>query len=218
MFKKKKCKNCGKKVDKSYDFCPHCGSPFSENENWGMLGKDDFTPFSEEMKLPMGMGTLFNSLIKNLERQFKDLDKEITDKKEEDIINGISINISTSGDYPPKIKIKQFGDAPKAKKITKEIKNVPMKNLSQEKLKKISKLPKEEPSTEMRRLANGVIYDIILPGVKSVDDISIIRLESSTEIKAIADKIVYSKIIPVNLPIRNYKFSDGKLILEFEAN
>ncbi|MBU2104392.1 MAG: zinc ribbon domain-containing protein [Nanoarchaeota archaeon] len=217
MFKKKLCNNCGKKANQDYDFCPHCGSPVSKKENWGMIGKDDFTPFDEDIKLPMGMGTLFNSLMKNLDKQFKNLDKEIGGNGVDVKKSGISINISTSGDYPPKIKIKQFGGTPETQKIVKEIKNVSMKNLSQEKLKKISKLPKKEPATEMRRLSNRVVYEISIPGVKSIDNISIIRLESSIEIKAIGDKLVYSKIIPINLPIRDYRFSDGKLILELDG-
>ena len=44
MFKKK-CSNCNKKIEKSYDFCPYCGKNFKskyDDEDFGFLGKNDF--------------------------------------------------------------------------------------------------------------------------------------------------------------------------------
>ena len=88
--------------------------------------------------------------------------------------------------------------------------------MSNKNLKRISTLPKEEPSTKIRRLANKVIYEINLPEVKSINDVSILRLENSIEIKALAKNKAYFKSIPINLPIINYILSEGKLVLEFE--
>lgn len=89
--------------------------------------------------------------------------------------------------------------------------------MSDESLKKISELPKKEPSTNIRRLANKIIYELNIPGVKSIKDISITKLENSIEIKALAGNKAYAKLIPLNLPITDYELSDGKLILELDA-
>ena len=56
-----------------------------------------------------------------------------------------------------------------------------------------------------------------MPGVKSIKDLSIVKLENSIEIKAIAGKKAYVKLIPINLPVSDYNFSNGKLVLELEA-
>lgn len=219
MFKRKNCKKCGNKINDKYEFCPHCGNPLNQNfeEDWGMLGKHDFIPSTNEINFPMGFNRIFNSLIKNLG---KELNKELgtLDKKtrlpEEKIRkSGVSIRISTSGNKPPEIKIDSFGDNQEDKNRRK-IKETPIKNLPQGNLGKIANLPKEEPITDIRRLSNKVIYEIEIPGVKSIEDISIIKLENSIEIKALAKDKVYFKLIPINLPITNYNLSKGKLVLE----
>src|SRR4030042_1425031 len=219
MFKKKKCPKCRKKIDEKYSFCPYCGSRFdSENddEEWGMLGKNDFASPINEIKLPIGFNTLFNSLMKNLNREF---DEQLSrnyfsqpDKQKKIKKDGLSISISTFGDGPPKIKVTQLGDKPQQK--IKETEKIKPNTFTKERIKQFADLPKEEPSTKIRRLSNKVIYEIEMPGVKSTYDISIIKLESSIEIKAIAKEKAYAKIIPINLPIKNYNLSDGKLILE----
>lgn len=228
MFKKK-CKNCGEKVSDRYIYCPYCSAQLSSNEDWGMLGRNDFMPSMNEVKLPRGFNMIFNTLLKNLDKQFKELDRETGSedieldkfqKRPNIKKGGISISISTSGDKPPEIKVRSFGDQKFKKqeqKIKKQIKEIPSKTLPQKSLKKISKLPKEEPQTNIRRLADKVIYEIYMPGVKSIKDVSIIRLENSIEIKALAKDKAYIKLIPINLPISNYNLSKGKLVLELEA-
>jgi HSP20 family molecular chaperone IbpA len=101
---------------------------------------------------------------------------------------------------------------------TKEVKSKSFDNLSSEKLKKFSKLPKEEPKTNIRRLSNKVIYEVDLPGVKSAKDISILNLEKGIELKAVSEKKAYLKSIPITLPILAYKLSKGKLFLELDAH
>ena len=223
MFKKKTCKNCGEKINEKYNFCPYCRVPLNEGEDWGMLGKNDFVAPMEEMRLPMGLNTIFNSLMNNLNKQFNELDRDIKEEKKSKIPakkGGISISISTSGNLPPEIRVKSFGDVPEFKergrKIKKKEKGLKMGNLKN-KSKKFVGLPKEEPRTDIRRFSNRVIYEIQMPGVKSMKDVSIIQLENSIEIKALAKNKVYSKLIPINLPIRDYNLEKGKLVLELEA-
>ncbi len=210
MFKKRTCKKCGEKISENYKFCPHCG--FTDNNfndgAWGMLGKNDLIP-QDNFQLPPGFNMIFNSLMKNLGKQLKgmqdesqkDFDKGI--KKE-----GISISISTSGNNPARIKINPLTNKKKS------VQKIPSQ-FSKESLKKFAKLPKKEPKTNIRRLSNKVIYEIEIPYVKSLKDISIIKLENSIEIKAIGKNYAYFKSIPINLPIINYIFSKEKLTLEF---
>ncbi len=220
MFKKKECPRCKAKVDEKYSFCPHCGErvPSSNNdEDWGMLGKDDFFS-SNDVKLPFGFNAIFNSLMKNMSKELNEqLGKNYfqqennTPKKVKK--EGISISISSFGNGPPKIKVTQLGG--KQKIQTDEPKEKFKQNtFTKEKIKKFSSVERKEPKTNVRRLSNKVIYEIEMPGVKSLDDVSITKLENSIEIKAISDKKAYSKIIPINLPITNYDLLEGKLILE----
>ena len=211
MFKKRKCKNCDRKINNSYEFCPHCGNSFNENaEDWGMLGKTDtineFEQFSNSLFARIGRKRKWGVLGKTLKMLEHEIQKEMKTQNNtpktnfELIINGKRIN-------PKDIKLSQ------QMQIVKEQKKV-LPNISNDSLKKISTLPKKEPLTNIRRLADKVIYEINMPGVNSVNDISIISLESSIEIKALAKKIAYFKVIPINLPIINYKFLDEKLVLE----
>jgi len=216
MFKKKKCEKCGKKIEEKYSFCPYCGNNVdSENdEDFGMLGKNDFMSVANEMKLPLGLNTLFNSMMKNLS---KELDEQlkgnfIEDKQKKVKRDGISISISTFGNGTPKIKVTPMGN----QKVVEERPNEKLKknNFTKERIKKFSELKREEPKTNIRRLSNKIVYEIEMPDVKSIEDVSIVNLESSIEIKAIGEKKAYAKIIPISLPIKNYDLSEGKLILE----
>ena len=220
MFNKKKCKNCGEKISNSYNFCPYCRVPLIDsfdNEDFGILGRNDST---EEIKLPLGFNHLFNSLIKNMNTQFKELESQAKkeQKKSEVKKGGISISISTSGTRPPEIKVTSFGNIPKFKEKEKQIaKKANAIKLPLSDSKKFSGMPKKEPETNIRRLSNKVVYEINMPGVKSMEDVSIIQLENSIEIKAFAKDKVFHKIIPINLPISDYNLSKGKLVLELDA-
>jgi HSP20 family molecular chaperone IbpA len=216
MFnKKKKCEKCGKRIGEKYNFCPYCGKDAIKegNEDFGMLGKNDFFPAENQIKLPLGFNTLFNSLMKNLSREFDEEIKKGFAEENSKKANkeGISISISTFGNGVPKIKVSQMGNKPKQEKETEKQKK---DTFTKEKIKKFSELKREEPKTNLRRLSNKLIYELELPGVNSIDDISIVKLENSIEIKAIGEKKSYAKIIPINLPITNYDLSKEKLILE----
>jgi HSP20 family molecular chaperone IbpA len=90
--------------------------------------------------------------------------------------------------------------------------------IDKEKIKKLSKLPKEEPLSRIRRLSGRIIYELAVPGVDDINDIIINRLENSIQIKAISPKKVYSKTLNINLPIIGYQLAKGNLILELQSN
>jgi hypothetical protein len=224
MFKKRKCQKCGKKIEEKYSFCPYCGfnsNSEDDENNFGMLGKNDFMPaFENSIKLPMGFNTLFNSLMKNLSKEFDgelgknffDINNNNPKKVKKD---GISISISTFGNGAPKIKVSPMGNPQKAETENREAKvKFKNSNFTAEQAKKFSALKRTEPKTNVRRLSNKVVYELDMPEVNSIDNVSIVRLENSIEIKAIGKDKAYAKIIPINLPIKACEISEGKLVLE----
>lgn len=243
----KKCDRCGKKIGKDFGFCPYCGTPSHDKRNeerdYGLLGKDDFTGNFPEpgVRMPFGFNMIFNSLLREVDKQFRDFDKPLGKDTEKMKLNkrmggkidergfkipfnragGISISISTESGKNPSIKVKSFGNAPEFRGIEREIKqDIPEKKIekiaeiSEEKARKISKLPREEAETRVRRLANKIIYEISLPGVKSIKDVVINKLENSIEIKAFAKDRVFFKLFPIGLPIIKYKLQSEKLMIE----
>lgn len=216
MFSKKRCKRCNEKIDGKYRFCPNCGIPLNEEEDWGMLGKEDsrdeFDEFSNQIFGGISgkmLNKMFGSAMRMLE---KEMQKEMKAQTRyprtnfELFINGKRID-------------------PRNIRVTKKplVQNIPIKkrisidNFSKKSLENFSKLPKQEPSTNVRRFSNKVIYEIELPGVKTIKDISIVQLENSIEIKAVSKDKSYFKSIPINMPITNYALSGEKLFLELEV-
>ncbi len=216
MFKKKTCRKCGNKINDKYGFCPYCGNPFSnkiKNKDWGLLGKDDTNEFGEFSKSIFGgisgkmLNKMLGSTMKMLEKEIqKEMKNENSQKPMTNfrlMINGKEINLNNLNNPRQQTMQKQ------------EIKKIHGIKLPQNKLKGFSKLPQKDTLTNIRRLSDKVIYEIKIPGVKSIGDISISRLEKSIEIKAMSKNNAYFKSIPINLPIIDYNLSKGKLVLEF---
>jgi hypothetical protein len=212
MFNKKKCPNCKSKIESRFDFCPYCGASLA-NGDYGLLGKNDFTSIENELKMPMGLNTIINQMMKSMGKEFEQMnsgvqkgDKSKVEKKD----NKISISISTFGGGPPRISVNGMNKE-KPKKIVEKKKE---DTFTKERIKKFSSLEKTEPKADVRRFANKVIYEIEMPDVVDIDDVSILKLENSIEVKAVGKEKAYKKIIPINLPLTNYGLSEGKLILE----
>lgn len=64
-------------------------------------------------------------------------------------------------------------------------------------------------------MSDKVIYELAVPGVQSVQDIFISKLESGYEVKAIGKRKVYVNSLPVNLPLKKYSITDKQVIVEF---
>lgn len=207
---KEKCENCGSLVEQKHSFCAYCGNALedtmSEKEDFGMLGKNDFTE-SSPMNSPAGFGitdklinSLMNSMMKNLEKQFKDAEKGFSNSNEiKSFPNGIKIKIS--GPFPNK-----------EKKPAPQIKQKPV---TEEQIKKISVLPREKAKSHVKRLGNKIVYELATPGVSSLEDIFVSKLESGYEIKAVGEKKVYVNSIPINLPMKSYTLAKNKISFEF---
>jgi len=211
----KKCEGCGRKIEKNYSFCPHCGNSFTdpekEKQEYGMLGKNDFIEPDMHNQFDQGFGitdkiftSVFNSLMKNLDKQFqnqfREMEKEMDNTEIKTFPNGIRIKIATPGNHVKKTKEQN-----------------PKKTITQSQIKKITSLPKAQAKTNVKRLNNKVIYELSTPGVTSQEDIFISKLESGYEIKAIGEKKIYVNNLPINLPLQRYAIEKNKILVEFLA-
>lgn len=208
IFKKNRCTNCGKKVKGNYNFCPHCGFPLKINEkDWGLLGKKEIkeqTPLKPELFSGFGSGIL-NKMIGNA---MKLIEKEMQKNPQTNPPPNSKVKIMINGK-----EINSIQQNPERKNT----KFLPIQ-FSKENLDKWLKLKKKEPVSNLKRLDNKIKYELEIPGVKSIKDISIVKLENSLEVKAIGKDSAYTKIIPINLPLRKYTLLKGKLTLELDAS
>jgi len=233
------CPYCGNPLKGKFDK--------NEIEDYGLLGKtDEFENTIEgEIVLPKGIEKIMNSLLKNFDIQIKaqlenPFEEELNNKNIDNIkkdsskhysqrdnkmkLPSFNINFSNLDNFDSKInlspaKISIYQNPNKENFLNDEkIAKLTNKTFSKEQIEKFLKLKKQEPKSEIRRFSNSVIYELEIPKVKSIEDISIINLENSIELKAIGEDTAYTKIIPLKFPIKNYILSDGKLILEFSLN
>lgn len=203
-----KCETCYASVSKKYSFCPYCGESMLDEEmelkEFGMLGRTDNVEenfFERDAQERNGFtdkifSSLISSLMKNLEKQLKDMD--VNDMNE--IQNGISIKIGPQAQVNKKEK--------SAAKQTKQISEV--------QLKKMHTLPREAAKTSIRRLSDKVIYELSTPGVQSSQDIFVSKLENGYEIKAIGNAHIYVNTLPINLPLKSLSLAEDKLLIEFK--
>jgi len=209
MVFKKKCAKCGNKIERKFNFCPWCGS--------SMKNEDEF--FNPSLNLGFPFNAIVKQLEKSIEKEMKNMDSMAFEP--ENKAHGISIKISTGNSGAPTIRIGNIGE----EKMNDEMGNMimPVKkarikqiNISEEDAKKLSKLPQKEPATNVRRLADRIIYEIELPGVIDKKNIIISKLHNSIEIRAFSDNTAFMKLIPVSLPIMKHSFEKEKLILELK--
>ena len=205
---KVKCSRCKSKIKESFDFCPYCGLDLSDPErdarDFGALGKNEFVGGAPLAGGLGGLGitdkmlnSMINSLMKNLGKQMKDSDFSQGPGNVENIPNGIRIN---------------FG-VPAQKQQTKKASKP--KGLTQEQVKRMGGLPRTEAKTEVRRLSDKVVYELKAPGIETVDDIFVSKLEKGYEVKAIGKKKVYVNSLLVDLPLKGYSITKQGLNVEF---
>ena len=236
MFSKKTCQRCGKKTNKDSIFCPSCGTPLKKikrREEFGMLGEDDSFDEIETLSNSLfgGMGGMNGGFMnKMISNTMKMLEKEMQREMQgQGGMNKPQNQNSNPNNNIPRTRIKlmingkeinlnngiEETQGNEKKEKTKAIR---FKKFSEEQAKRFSKLPRKEPKTDLKRIADKISYEIEIPGVETFEDVSILPLENSIEIKAITKEKAYSKSIPLNLPIVNYGFSKGLLVLEFQGN
>lgn len=197
-----KCQKCGNKIKNNFNFCPYCKNDLRskyDQEDYGLLGKDDVVNDFSDGFADNFMEKMFNSAMKLLEKQMRSLHNE---PRHNQNFPGLNVQFFVNGEkvFPEKQK-----------------QHVKLNTISREKLKKFSELPKEEPKSRIKRLSGKIIYELLVPGVNSVEDVLINRLENSIEIKALSKDRVYLKNLKVNLPILRYSLINDSLIIEMQG-
>ena len=210
-----KCFKCNERVKKKHNFCPYCGTNLNqseESEDYGFLGKMDDSDF----KLPFGFNMLMKPLVKELTKQMMELDKELKKQpKESNQSNNMNsgkrftIHIGVPGSQPMKINTGNNNSQVVAKPMHLDLPKISGANLN-----KAKDFPRKEPTTNVRRLSDRVIYEVEIPGVDSADKVNLSVLEEGLEIKAIGEKVVYIKFIDILLPLKRYELRKDLLIVE----
>ncbi|MCR4327028.1 MAG: zinc ribbon domain-containing protein [Nanoarchaeota archaeon] len=211
MIGKKKCGVCNEKVRNSHNFCPNCGSQVRDSkDNWGMLGKNDSGTEKIGIFGNMGDKMIDKFMAKMLNQGMKIVEKELQ--------KGIVKRGSFS---QPKLKLMINGKEilPENAKLTKKDPNVKFLPIefSEDNLERWKRIKKKEPKSKLKRVEDKIEYEVEVPGVKSIKDISIVKLENSLEVKAVGEKTGYLKRIPIDLPLKKYSLVKGILTLELDA-
>jgi len=210
-----KCSRCESKIKKDFDFCPNCGNNLKskfDKEDYGFLGKNDFTEESLSSNFNDSfMDKMLNSAMKLLENQMKSFQNEVAKNpkpaRENFLPNNLNIQFFVNG---KKVFPERRNHAQSKNFISNN------QQLFNDKLKKFANLPKKEPISKLRRLSGKLIYELLVPGVDSIDDVLINKLENSIEIRALSNNKIYSKNLNLNLPIISCDLNEGLLTLELQ--
>ncbi len=211
MKKAKRCPKCNEKIKNSPNFCPNCGFKLKEKgDDWGMLGKSD--NFLEPNELPFFQGLSGNMLNKLIGGTLKMLEKELQKENSTQKNPQTKIKLVINGKEVSPNKIKQISPT------TKENERKLPIEFSEKNLKKWMNSKKQIPKTKLKRIENKIQYEMEIPGVETIEDISILKFEESLEVRAIAKDVAYQKNIPLNLPLKKYTLLKDKLTLELDAS
>lgn len=229
MFKRK-CSHCNKKVDRSFEYCPHCGKSFAKKEDYGLLGKNDNIEDEFDQMFNNSFTSKFGGSIldKMLASAMKMLEKEVKQlKNEEDKLEKLKSDPRIQSNFQLYINGKKIPIPENFSKeqmieqasnnSTQEQNKKSQPRVSEETIKKSIKLPRKQTKTKLTRLKDKIIYELETPGLESLDKVLINRLENSIEIRIYTDKAVYYKNLPVKLPLVKYYTKEEKLFLEFKA-
>jgi hypothetical protein len=187
------CTNCGKKVEKDWNFCPKCGIHIAKASFFDkILSKavSQIGPFKE------------------FEKNFDNMEK--TDSRMRK--NMFSISISFGNDKQPKVRIQPMGKySGRDSMVERTVQEKPI-TFSRKASGDI-----EEPKTQLRKVGGKFTANILLPDIDSEKDIEIKKIGESIEIRAYTKDKTYFKILkcPQHAEILNQNFQDGKLLLEF---
>ena len=152
------------------------------------------------------MNSLVNSLVKSIDKQFKDINREMTENEDRPEVRSFPNGI--------RIRVGQPQNNPKQKKKDN---NIMKKNPDVNQLKKMSELPREKAKSNIKRLNDSIVYELSTPGVYSIQDIFVAKIEEGYEIKAIGTKKIYVSSLPLNLPLKKLSLLKNKLLIEFKT-
>lgn len=199
---KKKCRGCGEKVERKFNYCPWCGASLKVKTDLGMLGDSDEGQVQEELKLPFGMDRIVGGLVKQLEKQLGNMD----------------MNNANGGAMPKGFKI-QIGMPTKGQAIQQK---APIKKrnevvVSKEEGDRRAKLKKVEAKSRMRRLGDVIVYELETPNVRGNEDVVINELETGLEIRVYARDKCYVKVIPLKVEVLRFRVDKEKVLVEMRG-
>jgi len=197
----KKCRSCGEKVERKFNYCPWCGGPLKVGkgrDDFGMLGRDDSRGIQGEAKLPFGMEKIMGSLVKQLEKQMGDM------------------NFDEKNGFPKGIKI-QIARRPTGQVVQKKVPRREVVEVSEKETERRARLKKVEAKSRVKRLGDVIIYEIEAPGLKKKEDVVITELATGLEIRAYAKDKCYVKIIPLKVEILSWRVDRERVMVELKG-
>ena len=182
------CKKCKRELDEEWRFCPACGDGIGK----GFLG------FFGKPKRELSIDEQMENDMTRMSRQVEGMLK----------IMG----------FPGKINIR-IGKGPKmaqpVQEMQRKIVKVPVRESEDAETSQMQAKEVLEPITKSTRIAKGMRYVLVMPGVMSANDIKIRQFHESIEIRAHAKDRAYFKVIPtgLNSQIIEKKYQDEMLKL-----
>jgi HSP20 family molecular chaperone IbpA len=135
--------------------------------------------------------------------------KELDNMDSEDNLNQNKV--------PKNFQIRFSTNMPGAKIVQSQVPKEKEFEESQHKIKLSQRnLPMVNADSRIRRLPEGVIYEIDVPGVRSKSDVIITKLENSLEIRAYSKEKCYIKTIPLKVDVLKYGVKDNKVFLQIK--
>jgi len=200
------CPNCSKKIESEFHFCPWCAFAIKkarDAENYGMLGlNDEVEKALAQPGLPFGLQGMIGGIMKQIEKELSGVDGAKTSMPK-----GFKIQISRG--VPQNIQM--MNQTPKNEQREVALRVSPSEN------ERRAKLPKVEAKSVVRRLPEGIIYEIDTPGVDSKNDIAITKLEKSIEIRAYSKTKCFLKSIPLKADLLGFEVADEKVLVRFKG-
>jgi HSP20 family molecular chaperone IbpA len=230
-----RCGRCGLGLEDGWHFCPRCGA--RKGDMADSLGRDLFSQLFSHFKDSFKNMEVFDDMFEkdiealDLSPWFRNIGQGSRKRGMPVRGKGITVRITSGTGMRPRVDIKTYGDAGQ-QKIREQAYVGGAQPVRQGNAQHAAKgdadakssifrrsIPKntEEPNAEVRKVGDGVVVDIDMPGVKSQDDVEVSELSSSVEVKALAGDKAYFKILtkPERFRLSGKSFSDGKLHLEF---
>jgi hypothetical protein len=199
------CPNCNKKIESEFHFCPWCAfgiKKAKDAENYGMLGLNDEIEKAMTPALPFGLQGMIGGLMKQLEKELSGMDSG-----KPQMPKGFKIQISRG--IPQNIQMVNQSPQNEIAEKTPRI--------SADENARRSKLPKSEAKSIVRRLPEGIVYEIDTPGVVSRADVAITKLEKSIEVRAYSKTKCFVKSIPLKADILGFEVMDEKVLVRFKG-
>jgi len=201
MFRKK-CRDCAKKVDRKFNYCPYCGASVkaADEKDFGMLGSSDNGGVQEELKLPFGVEKIMGGLVKQLEKQLGNMEVD----KKTGFPKGFKIQIAR-GPMGPQV----------VQKKAEERKAIVV--VSEKEAERRANLEKVSAESKVKRLGDVIIYEIEAPGVLRKEDVVVTELETGIEIRAYARDKCYVKIVPLKVDVLGLRIDKERVCVEMRG-